>query len=102
MIWFLHDTWSYKSVESPQSSSCNTFGLENVEYKVRSRAQVISKIHEGLVQYNLYIRFHNGAGLMDRVKPADVDSFCYVRRAMNFHDTIGVYFVNYERTFIRM
>jgi len=53
MIWFLQDTRSYKSVESPQSRSCNTFGLENVEYKTRSRAQVISMIHEGLVQYNL-------------------------------------------------
>jgi len=102
MIWFLQDTRSCKSVESPQSSSCNTFGLEIVEYETRSRTQVISKIHEGLVKYNLCIRFHNGAGLMDRVKPADVDSFCYVRRATDFHGTIGVYFVNYERTFIRM
>ena len=36
----------------------------------------------------------NGTGLKDRVEPADVDSFCHVRRATGFHGAIGVYFVN--------
>ena len=57
MIQFLQDVRSYKSIESYQSSSYKTFGLENVGYKIRGRAQVESKVHEGLVQYKLCIRF---------------------------------------------
>ena len=98
----MQDVWSYKSIESCQSSSSKTIGLANVGNKIRGRSQVESKVHKRLVQYKLCILFHDGAGLKDRVAPADVDSFCQVRRATDFHGTIGVYFVNQEGTFIRV
>ena len=100
MIQFLQDVWSYKSIESCQSSSSKTIGLANVGNKIRGRAQVESKVHKRLVQYKLCIRFHDGAGLKDRVEPEDVDSFCHLRRATDFHGAIGVYFVNQEGSFI--